>query len=256
MKSLAIITGGTSGIGLATAERLVDRYHLLLIYRERHQRAQEAAQKLSALSPSTKVHVFACDISRPESAKLICDEAGKTYSCEIEVLINSAGRSQSTLFIQTDPKLIEEILNVHLYGMMRLTQEVLFGMYRRRYGRIINISSMACYGENRGLSVYASAKAGVESFTKALSTEVFHRGININAIRPGFVRTPMTEELLSAVESTELRSTSLASVVDLIIYLLSPEANRISGRILEIESLERKSSPLTAKDHVRKSKGK
>jgi 3-oxoacyl-[acyl-carrier protein] reductase len=188
---LAIITGGTSGIGLAAARRLAAHYRLALLYRGDENRAQAAAAELG-----DRAHCFRIDVGSDEAV-----EGG--YAAILQhfesrgpvALINCAGLGRVMQFFVQSRRLdaAQELMNVNYFGTLRLVQKVLPGMYSRKAGAIVNVSSVAAQGGFRGYIGYAESKAAVECFTRNLAAEVGHRGISVNCVAPGLVETRETE---------------------------------------------------------------
>lgn len=195
-RPLALIAGGTSGIGLAVARRLQRDYRLALLYASNHERARTAQAQLC--DEGAEVVVKAIDVTRVDQV-----EAGYAQLLELlgeapEVLINSAGIARfQTFFIQSRGlELLEEMMATNYLGAVRLVQKVLPSMYRRRRGSIVNLCSVSGLGGNVGVIGYGESKAALRCFTQNLAQEVAHRGISVNSVSPGRVATPMTEEFL------------------------------------------------------------
>lgn len=197
MKPLAIITGGTSGIGLATALRLKDRYRLALTYAHDHERAAAAER---SLGPDCRA--FAFDLSSDDQVQAGHLSLKNHFEEEPEVLVNCAGvKGMQRFFLQgCTVKGCQELMNLHYFGTLRMVKQVLPGMYSRRRGAIINLSSVSACGGYRGLIGYSEAKAAVECFTKNLAVEVAHRGLTVSCVRPALVETALTAEMAARMD--------------------------------------------------------
>jgi 3-oxoacyl-[acyl-carrier protein] reductase len=219
-RPVALITGGTSGIGFDTAKKLAATHDLFLVYRDRHSDAEKA---LAQFPKEARVEIFSADLQLSESAKRIADEALKRFEEPVTVLVNSAGLSQPNLFLEQPFDYIDTQVVLNLTSVMKLTQLILPGMYRRKYGRIVSVSS------------YAS---GIEEFTRKLALEVYHRGITVNAVKPHFTRTRMIEESFSDYKDLLERLPEVLIPVEdvsaLILHFLGPHGKYISGSIFEI----------------------
>jgi 3-oxoacyl-[acyl-carrier protein] reductase len=234
-RPVALITGGTSGIGFDTAKKLAATHDLFLVYRDRHSDAEKA---LAQFPKEARVEIFSADLQLSESAKRIADEALKRFEEPVTVLVNSAGLSQPNLFLEQPFDYIDTQVVLNLTSVMKLTQLILPGMYRRKYGRIVSVSSYASGSHVRGHLLYSVAKAGIEEFTRKLALEVYHRGITVNAVKPHFTRTRMIEESFSDYKDLLERLPEVLIPVEdvsaLILHFLGPHGKYISGSIFEI----------------------
>ena len=157
-----------------------------------------------------------------------------------DILINNAGITKDNLLMRMKDEEWEEVINTNLNGMFRMTKLCLRAMMKKRYGRIINISSVVGLSGNAGQANYAAAKAGMLGFTRSLAKEVGSRGITVNAIAPGFIKTDMTDVLSEDIQKSLLEhiilgrfgeSNEIASVVD---FLASDSAAYITGQTVSV----------------------
>jgi len=201
VKPLALITGGTSGIGLAAALRLQDRYRLALTYARNSERAAAAEAQLGPES-----RAFAFDLGSDAEVQAGYLSLKNHFGAEPEVLINCAGvKGMQRFFLQgCTLEGCQELMNLHYFGTLRMVKQVLPGMYSRRRGAIINLSSVSACGGYRGLIGYSEAKAAVECFTKNLAVEVGHRGLTISCVRPALVETALTEEMVGRLDAASV----------------------------------------------------
>ncbi len=206
---LAIITGGTSGIGLATARRLLESHRLTLIYARDHQRARTVEAELR--QQGGQVRCISMDLSLDEAVR-------EGYSDVVEglvpeVLVHCAGTSISAetgsnrYFLQgLDLSLCQRVMNVNFFGAMRLLQQALPSMYARRRGNIILLSSIAAQGGYKGMVGYAESKAALECLVRNLAMEVGHRGLTVNALAPGLAETALTRAHAEQFASRDLNA--------------------------------------------------
>ena len=159
---------------------------------------------------------------------------------DIDILINNAGFTRDNLILRMSEEEWNDVLNVHLNGMFRITKRVLKPMLKKRWGRIINLSSSSAILGNKGQSNYAAAKAGVEAFSRSLAREVGRRGITVNVVAPGFIRTDMTESNTGVIEEELVKQIPLgrfgetSEIAHLVSYLCSDESSYITGQTIHI----------------------
>ena len=159
---------------------------------------------------------------------------------DIAVLVNNAGITRDNIVLRMSEEEWTDVLNVNLNGAFKVTKTVLKFMLKKRWGRILNITSTSASTGNRGQANYAAAKAGIEAFSKSLAKEVGSRGITVNAIAPGYIQTDMTkvisenikEEILSQIPLSRFgKPEEISQLVD---FLISDEASYITGQTIHI----------------------
>jgi len=186
MARVALVTGGTRGIGAAIAKALkADGYKVAANYGGN----DEAAQKFKA---DTGISVFKWDVSSYEA----CAEGIKKVETDvgpIEVLVNNAGITRDAMFHRMKPEQWTAVINTNLGSLFNMCRPVIEGMRERKFGRIINISSIAGKEGKHNPAAYAAAKAGVQGFTKTLALELGRFGVTVNAICPGYINTEMVQ---------------------------------------------------------------
>ena len=240
---LALITGGTSGIGFGIAEKLLPNYDLALAYAGNHEKAKAAQAELAKRHPERRVEVFAKNLSKPADAKGLYEEVMGIMGAQPTVLVNCAGRIRDGLFLGSDFQNHVELIQEHLLTTMALSHACLKAMYQAKFGRIINLSSISATYSKRGQSNYAAAKAGIEAFTRTLALEVAHRGVTVNAIAPGLIETPMTEELIKTIDENgglkkripAGRMGQPSEVGALAAFLCSTDAAYITGTVIPVD---------------------
>ncbi len=225
----AFVTGASRGIGLACARALAAAGARVIL-------AARDAVKLEAASKeipnSTWVEI---DLSSPDSIKAAFAKAGK-----IDILVNNAAITKDALALRMKKDDWDAVINTNLTGAFLCTQQVLHGMMKERWGRIINISSIVGETGNPGQANYVASKAGLIGLTKSLAQEMASRNITVNAVAPGFIETDMT-----AVLSEDLKTNMLAhiplkrmgkaeDVAAAVRFLASEEAAYITGHVLDV----------------------
>lgn len=243
-KRLALITGGTSGIGFGIAKALAPSCDLALGYEKNSERATRAIQELSALAPDTRAVSFQCPLSGQASAQILMDQVKETFGRTPEILVHCAGQLYDALFLGSDFARHLELVQTHLISAMALSQLALKPMYQAGFGRIVLISSISARYAKRGQTSYAASKAGLEAFARTLALEVAHRGITVNTVAPGLIDTDFAADLISKVksDSRELRKLAPAGfigtpddVASLVAYLCSDKARYINGTVITVD---------------------
>ncbi len=242
-RRLALVTGGTSGIGLAIARSLLPDHDLALAYASNHERAGDARRQL-AVEKAGEVRIYPGRLLNYHDAETLVRAVRADFDRPPAVLVSCAGGVHDRLFLRSDFARQLELVGEHLVVPMALARLLLEDMYRRRFGRILLLSSIGARYAKRGQCVYAAAKAGLEGFTRALALEVAHRGVTVNAVAPGLIETPMTEELLArwSAAGVEPRHKIAAGrvgrpeeVAHLARFLCSEEAGYITGTVQVVD---------------------
>jgi 3-oxoacyl-[acyl-carrier protein] reductase len=236
---VAVITGGTRGIGLAIAKRLTrDGYDVLLTYRGDAEVAEAAKAELA--DSGRQVEVLIADISTADGAGAAIEAAMQQLG-RLDVLVNNAGITRDTLLMRMSDDDWDNVLTTNLKGAFLTSKAAIRPMLRQRSGRIVNISSVVGQVGNAGQTNYAAAKAGLIGFTKSLAKEVGSRGITVNAIAPGFIATRMTADLPDDLKTTLLERTPLQrfgtpeDVAGAVAFLVGPDASFITGHTLTVD---------------------
>ncbi len=237
MKKFALVTGGSRGIGRAVSIKLAEQgYHILINYKSNHTEANKTAELVAEKGTTAELLQF--DVSN----KTEVDNALGTWiesnkESIIEVLVNNAGIRQDNLLIWLTEEQWKGVIGSSLDGFYYVTRLVITGMLTQRYGRIVNIVSLSGLKGMPGQTNYSAAKAGVIGATKALAQEVARRGVTVNAIAPGFIRTEMTQDLNEA-ELKKLvpmqRFGEPEEVADSVVFLASTKASYITGEVLSL----------------------
>ncbi len=236
-KSIALVTGGSRGIGAAIAEKLgAQGFHVVVNYVSNEAKAAEVVKKITASGGSAEAMKF--DVSHEEEiVKAMEQIAGKGT---LGVLVNNAGISEDSLILRLKKDSLDRVLQTNLVSAILLSREAVKLMIKNRNGSIIQISSVVGEMGNAGQVAYSAAKAGMLGLTKSLAKEVASRKIRVNAITPGYIETDMTLELNEAQKTAITQNIPMgclgttADVANLVGFLASPESRYITGQVIGI----------------------
>jgi 3-oxoacyl-[acyl-carrier protein] reductase len=229
----ALVTGASGGIGEAIARQLHAQGATLVLA---GRRSEALAALAEALVERARVEV--AELSDPQAAEQLIAAAADGGGPD--VLINNAGLTRDNLAVRMKDEDWQTVLEVNLTAVFRLTRAALRGMMRRRWGRIVNVTSIVALTGNPGQVNYAAAKAGMIGMTKSLAAEVATRGITVNCVAPGFIETPMTAALSDDQRRRLLERVPVGrlgtpdDVAAAIGYLASQEAAYVTGQTLHV----------------------
>ena len=231
----ALVTGGSGDIGSEICRKLAEiGYHVYVHANSSLQRAEEVVAEIRTAGGNAQAIAF--DVANAEQTQ----SALQTVLAEgpIQVLVNNAGIHDDVVMPGMNVQQWNRVIDVSLNGFFNVTQPLLLPMIGKRWGRIINISSVAAIAGNRGQTNYAAAKAGLHGATKSLALEVASRGITVNAIAPGIIESSMTEGVFDKDTIKRLvpagRAGKPDEVADLVAFIASDKAAYISGQIISI----------------------
>ena len=230
----ALITGSTGGIGMAVAKEMKARGAKLILSGTK----KDILDKLVADLGSDVKGIIA-DLGDKDSIASMAKEAENHFG-KVDILINNAGITIDRLLIRMKDEDWDNVININLTASMRLTRQILRGMLKRRYGRIIFISSIVGHTGNAGQSNYAASKAGLIGLTKSVAAEVASRGITCNLIAPGFISTPMTDKLSEDQTNNIIKNIPVdrlgqpEDISSACVYLASKESGFITGTTLHV----------------------
>ena len=231
----ALVTGGSGAIGAAVCRQLAtDGYHVIVHANTQLEQAQQLATEITAKRGTACAIAF--DITNAGATKAALDKI--LAEGAIQILVNNAGIHDDAVMPGMKPEQWTRVIDVSLNGFFNVTQPLLMPMIATRWGRIINLSSIAAVMGNRGQVNYAAAKAGLHGATKSLALELASRGITVNAVAPGIITSPMTENTFPKEIINNLvpmkRAGRPEEVANLIGFLASERAAYISGQIISI----------------------
>lgn len=235
----ALVTGASRGIGRAIALALAAAgADVAVNYAGSEAAAKEVAAEIEAMG--RKAIVIQADISSHEASAAMIDEVVKEFG-RIDILVNNAGITRDGLLMRMKEEDWDAVLTTNLKGVFNCTKSAVKYMMKQKSGRIVNISSVVGLMGNAGQANYAAAKAGVIGFTKAVAKEVAARGINVNAIAPGFIKTDMTSVLSEKVVENLIAGIPLSrlgeseDIAKAVVFLVSDDANYITGQTLHVD---------------------
>lgn len=236
---VAIVTGGSRGIGRAISIELARRGARVVVnYNRRADAAEEVVAAIEALGGQAMA--FQADVSWLEQAQRLVQATLEAYGA-LHVLVNNAGVTRDRLIMMMTEEDWDTVLRVDLKSLFNMCKAAARPMIRQRYGRIINISSVAGIAGQAGQTNYAAAKAGVIGFTKSLAKELGPRGITVNAVAPGLIPTDLTADLPDELREEAIRRTPLGRVgkpeeiAYAVAFLASDEAAFITGVTLPVD---------------------
>ncbi|HZT69979.1 MAG TPA: 3-oxoacyl-[acyl-carrier-protein] reductase [Terriglobia bacterium] len=234
---IAVITGASQGIGRACALVLSEAGADVALASRNVEKLESVAKEIEGTG--RKAIVLNVDVSNSESVKAGIGKVLETWK-KIDILVNNAGVVRDNLLLRMKAEDWDAVLRTNLDGAYHCIKEVLPGMVRQRYGRIINITSVVAQAGNPGQANYIASKAGLIGLTKAVAAEVARRNITVNAVAPGFIATPMTERLPEDMREKLLaiipagRMGTDREVAYGVRFLASDEAGYITGHVLNI----------------------
>ena len=233
----ALVTGGSRGLGRAVCLKLAAQgWPVVINYRSNDAAAHETLRAITEAGGQAELLPF--DVADPEAIEQALGRWSEAHPDDyIAVVVNNAGIRDDVLMMWMEPQQWHSVIGTSLDGFYNVTRPLLKGMLVNRFGRIVNIVSLSGIKGLPGQANYAAAKGGVIAATQALAQEVAKKGVTVNAIAPGFVRTDMTADIDEAELRKQIpagRFCEPAEVADLAMFLISEQASYITGEVISI----------------------
>lgn len=230
----ALVTGASGGIGEAVARALHKQGATVGLHGTRDDRLESLAGELGE-----RARTFVANLSDRNEVKALAEKAESELE-GIDILVNNAGITRDGLFVRMRDEDWDAVLEVNLTAAFRLTRELAHPMMRRRFGRIVNISSVVGVTGNPGQANYCASKAGLIGFSKSLAQEIATRNVTVNCVAPGFIETAMTEKLNEKQRDAIMsvipmkRMGSGGDIAAAVVYLASEEAGYVTGQTIHV----------------------
>ncbi|MBP1850756.1 3-oxoacyl-[acyl-carrier-protein] reductase [Rhizobium halophytocola] len=230
----ALVTGATGGIGEEIARQLHAQGAIVGLHGTRVEKLEALAAELG-----DRVKIFPANLSDRDEVKALGEKAEAELE-GVDILVNNAGITKDGLFVRMSDADWDNVLEVNLTAAMRLTRELTHPMMRRRFGRIINITSIVAVTGNPGQANYCASKAGMIGFSKSLAQEIAARNVTVNCVAPGFIESAMTGKLndkqkdaiMGAIPMKRMGTGS--EIASSVVYLASNEASYVTGQTLHV----------------------
>ncbi len=236
---IAIVTGGSRGIGRGIALELARQGATVIVnYNSNSSAADEVVDLIKAAG--SQAMAFKADVSTEEGANDLIKAATDTYG-KLDILVNNAGTTRDNLIMMMKPEEFDTVIQTNLRSTWLCSKAAVRTMMRKRYGRIINVTSISGIMGNAGQTNYSASKAGIIGFTKSLAREVASRSITVNAVAPGFVLTDLTKDLPAEITDQLNKNIPLGrwgtieDVAHAVQFLASEHSSYITGHVLVVD---------------------
>ncbi|MGH6762775.1 MAG: 3-oxoacyl-[acyl-carrier-protein] reductase [Phyllobacterium sp.] len=230
----ALVTGATGGIGESIARAFHAQGAIVGLHGTRVEKLEALASELG-----DRVQVFPANLSDRDAVKALGEKAEKDLE-GVDILVNNAGITRDGLFVRMSDADWDDVLEVNLTSVFRLTRELTHPMMRRRFGRIINITSIVGVTGNPGQSNYCASKAGMIGFSKSLAQEIASRNVTVNCVAPGFIESAMTDKLNEKQKDAIMGSIPMrrmgtgGEIAASAVFLASNEAGYVTGQTIHV----------------------
>jgi 3-oxoacyl-[acyl-carrier protein] reductase len=235
----ALVTGGSRGIGRAIVSALARAgAKVAFVYQSNAQAADELVAQLKG--EGHEVVAYQADVRSSQAAEEIVEKVLASWE-KLDILVNNAGVIRDGLLATMSEENWRDVIETNLNSVYNYTHAAMRTMMSARYGRIINMSSVASEFGNAGQANYAASKAGIEGFTRCVATEVARRGITLNSVAPGFIETDMTAAVRNAAEDTIKKHIPVRrlgqpdDIAHAVLFLASEQASYITGQVLRVD---------------------
>ena len=233
---VAVVTGGSRGIGKSICERLASDGARVAVVARDAARAEDVAKQLAGDGHKG----YACDVSDSAAVDALVKQVEADFG-SLDIVVNNAGVTADNLLVRIDDDAWNKVIDTNLKGAFNLTRAAARGMMRRRKGRIINITSVVGLTGNKGQANYSASKAGLIGLTKSVAKELASRNVLVNAVAPGFIETEMTAELGEDAKSALMGQIALgrlgspSDIAAVVRFLAGPDASYITGQVLVVD---------------------
>lgn len=238
-KRVAIVTGGTRGMGQAISIELTKRGNIVCaVYRSHEESAKYTLKEMKKYEQDCKI--YQADVSKEEEVKKVVAKIGEEFG-RIDILVNNAGIFDFRFIDEMDGEYLDRVLNTNFKSQFYMVQNVAEYMKKNEYGRIVNASSISGHFADCGLVAYAASKAGVDMLTKIGAAELGPYHITVNAYAPGIIHTDMTDAMIQERGDEQVKDLCLnrfgtgEDVAALVGFLTSPEGGYVTGEIIGID---------------------
>jgi 3-oxoacyl-[acyl-carrier protein] reductase len=234
---VALVTGAAQGIGKAVALLLARNGAEIIVSDINLEKAEETAKEVQALG--RKALAIKVDVAKLDDVEKMVGAILARFG-QVDILVNNAGIARDKLILRMTEEDWDAVLNINLKGTFNCTKAVVRHMSKQRSGKIVNIASVVGEMGNAGQGNYAASKAGVIGFTKTIAREFAQRGINVNAIAPGYIETPMTDALPDKAKEELKRLIPMdrlgkpEDVAEAVLFLVSEASSYITGQVLNV----------------------
>jgi len=235
----AIVTGASRGIGKAIALKLASLgANIVINYRSNEKEALEVENQIKEMGVETLC--VKGDISKAEEVESLIKSAKEKFG-SIDIMVNNAGITKDTLILRMKEEDFDSVIDVNLKGVFNCLKAITPIMVKQKHGKIINLSSVVGISGNAGQVNYSASKAGVIGMTKSLAKEVGSRGINVNAVAPGYIETDMTESLGEKYKEEMKNNIPIKrlgtanDVAEVVAFLASESSNYVTGQVIQVD---------------------
>ncbi|HEX3038237.1 MAG TPA: 3-oxoacyl-[acyl-carrier-protein] reductase [Oscillospiraceae bacterium] len=236
---VAVVTGGSRGLGKAIALKMAENgANVAIVYAGNEQAANETCEQISQYS--VKAKAYRCNVSDYEATKELTAQIIEDFG-GIDILVNNAGIVRDSLIFHMKEEDFDTVINTNLKGAFYMTKHCYPHFMKKRSGKIINITSVSGMMGNAGQANYSAAKAGLIGLTKTTAKELAGRGVNCNAIAPGFIASDMTDKLSDKVKENAVAVIPLKhmgtpeDVANLAVFLASEQSSYITGEVIKVD---------------------